>query len=58
MSAAQGLGGVPLSLSVPLLLQDPLSAFQGRGAARLEGETPLTTVYFEVRRPGRALMRI
>ncbi|XP_077757318.1 uncharacterized protein LOC144315896 isoform X1 [Canis aureus] len=38
--------------------QDPLSAFQGRGAARLEGETPLTTVYSEVRRPGRALMRI
>eukprot|EP00071_Canis_lupus_P043365 XP_022276922.1 SLAM family member 9-like isoform X2 [Canis lupus familiaris] len=38
--------------------QDPLSAFQGRGAARLEGETPLTTVYSEVCRPGRAMMRI
>lgn len=58
MSAALGLGRVPLILSVPLLLQETLSAFQGRGAARLEGETPLTTVYSEVRRPGMALMRI
>ncbi|XP_072588719.1 SLAM family member 7-like isoform X2 [Vulpes vulpes] len=38
--------------------QDPLSAFQGRGATRLEGDKPLTTVYSEVRRAGVALMRI
>ncbi|CAK7311347.1 SLAM family member 5 [Vulpes lagopus] len=31
---------------------------QGRGAARLEGDKPLTTVYSEVRRAGVALMRI
>ncbi|CAK7309510.1 SLAM family member 8 [Vulpes lagopus] len=31
---------------------------QGRGAARLKGETPLTTVYSEVRRPDVAMMRI
>ncbi|XP_072588706.1 SLAM family member 9-like isoform X2 [Vulpes vulpes] len=31
---------------------------KGRGAARLEGDKPLTTVYSEVRRAGVALMRI
>ncbi|CAK7311753.1 hypothetical protein VULLAG_LOCUS16285 [Vulpes lagopus] len=31
---------------------------KGRGAARLEGDKPLTTVYSEVHRAGVALMRI
>lgn len=47
-----GPSGAPLSLSCG---RNPLSAFQGSGEPHLEQETPLTTVYSEVRHPGQGL---
>ena len=46
----------PSGTSVSLCCgRNPLSAFQGSGEPHLEQETPLTTVYSEVRHPGQVL---